>query len=86
MSDTKKKKQFEIPSKFKNVSGFTFTTYSGELMMVFNGFEEERNVPEDFSHSLRGNLGDHRACGSGLVNKKFPKRSNFLQSPESTKE
>ena len=46
MSDIKKKKQFEIPSKFKNVSGFTFTTYGGDLMMVFNGFEEEADLPE----------------------------------------
>lgn len=46
MNDTKKKKQLKIPDKFKNVSAFTFTTYSGELMMVFNGFEEETDLPE----------------------------------------
>lgn len=46
MNNTKKKKQLEIPNKFKNVSGFTFTTYNGELMMIFNGFEEEQDLPE----------------------------------------
>lgn len=46
MSNTRKKKQLEIPNKFKNVSGFTVTTFSNELMMVFNGFEDQDDLPE----------------------------------------
>ena len=46
MSNTRKKKQLEIPNKFKNVSGFTVTTFNNELMMVFNGFEDQDDLPE----------------------------------------
>ena len=42
MNDKDKK----IPSKFKEVTGFSFTTYGGELMIVFSGFEEETDLPE----------------------------------------
>ena len=42
MNDKDKK----IPSKFKEVSGFSFTTYGGELMIVFSGFEDEKDLPE----------------------------------------
>ena len=42
MNDKDKK----IPSKFKEVSGFSFTTYGGELMIVFSGFEDEQDLPE----------------------------------------
>ena len=41
MNDKDKK----IPSKFKEVTGFSFTTYGGELMIVFSGFEEETDLP-----------------------------------------
>lgn len=40
------KKRFKIPEKFKEVTGFSFTTYGGELMIVFNGFEDEKDLPE----------------------------------------
>ena len=33
-------------NKFKNVSGFTVTTFNNELMMVFNGFEDQDDLPE----------------------------------------
>ena len=42
MNDKDKK----IPNKFKEVTGFSFTTYGGELMIVFSGFEEETDLPE----------------------------------------
>ena len=42
MNDKDKK----IPSKFKEVTGFSFTTFGGELMIVFSGFEEETDLPE----------------------------------------
>jgi len=42
----KDKKRFKIPEKFKEVSGFSFTTYGGELMVVFSGFEDEKDLPE----------------------------------------
>ena len=42
MNDKDKK----IPSKFKEVTGFSFTTYGGELMIVFSGFEDETDLPE----------------------------------------
>jgi hypothetical protein len=45
MSNRQKKKLI-IPDKFKNVSGFTITTYNKELMMIFNGFEDESDLPE----------------------------------------
>ena len=28
------------------MSGFSFTTYGGELMIVFSGFEDEKDLPE----------------------------------------
>lgn len=40
------KKKLPVPNKFKNVSGFTITTYNKELMMIFNGFEDEGDMPE----------------------------------------
>ena len=40
------KKRFKIPEKFKEVTGFSFTTYGGELMIVFSGFEDEQDLPE----------------------------------------
>ena len=39
-------KDKKIPSKFKEVTGFSFTTYGGELMIVFSGFEDDRDLPE----------------------------------------
>jgi len=42
----KQKKKLTIPNKFKNVSAFTITTYNGELMMVFNGFEDNEDMSE----------------------------------------
>ena len=32
--------------KYKNISAFTFTTTGKELMVVFNGFEEDEDVKE----------------------------------------
>ena len=46
MNDTKKKKHIPIPEKFKNVTAFSYTTYGGDLMMIFNGFEDEKDLPE----------------------------------------
>ena len=42
----KDKKKFKVPEKFKEVTGFSFTTFGGELMVVFNGFEDEKDLPE----------------------------------------
>jgi len=49
MNDKDKK----IPSKFKEVTGFSFTTYGGELMVVFNGFEDEKDLPEFADYLFR---------------------------------
>ena len=46
MSYTKKKKQLNIPYKFKNVTAFTIHPNQNELMMVFNGFEDEEDLSE----------------------------------------
>ena len=45
MSKTNKKK-FIIPEKFKGVTSFSFTTYGDELMVVFTGFEREKDIGE----------------------------------------
>ena len=42
MSDRDKK----IPDKFKDVTGFTFTTVGGEMMIVFHGFYDDSDMPE----------------------------------------
>ena len=42
MSDRDKK----IPDKFKDVTGFTFTTVGGEMMIVFHGFHDDDDMPE----------------------------------------
>ena len=31
----------KIPDKFKDVTGFTFTTVGGEMMIVFHGFYDD---------------------------------------------
>ena len=49
----KDKKRFKIPEKFKEVTGFSFTTYGGELMVVFNGFEDEQDLPEFADYLFR---------------------------------
>lgn len=36
----------KIKDKFKNVSAFSFTTHGNELMICFNGFEEEEDMKE----------------------------------------
>ena len=35
-----------IKDKFKNISAFSFTTNGNELMICFNGFEEEEDMQE----------------------------------------
>ena len=39
-------KDKKIPDKFKDVTGFTFTTVGGEMMIVFHGFEDDHDMPE----------------------------------------
>ena len=46
MTKTKKKKHIVIPDKFKNVSAFTIHQNQNEMVMVFNGFEEESDLAE----------------------------------------
>ena len=41
-----KQRDKKIPSKFENVTGFTFTTIGGEMMIVFHGFEDDNDMPE----------------------------------------
>jgi hypothetical protein len=36
----------KIPDKFQNVTGFTFTTVGGEMMIVFHGFYDDSDMPE----------------------------------------
>ena len=36
----------KIPDKFKDVTGFTFTTVGGEMMIVFHGFYDDSDMPE----------------------------------------
>ena len=36
----------KIPDKFKDVTGFTFTTVGGEMMIVFHGFHDDDDMPE----------------------------------------
>lgn len=38
--------QMNIKDKYKNISAFTFTTTGKELMVVFNGFEEDEDLKE----------------------------------------
>ena len=40
------KRDKEIPDKFKDVTGFTFTTVGGEMMIVFHGFYDDSDMPE----------------------------------------
>ena len=47
------KKKFIIPEKFKDVTSFSFTTYGNELMVVFNGFEDEQDLPEFADYLFR---------------------------------
>jgi len=47
------KKKLSLPDKFKNVSAFTITTYNQELMMVFNGFECQEDLPEFADYLFR---------------------------------
>lgn len=54
MSKTDKKK-FKIPEKFKSVQSFSFTTYGDELMVVFTGFEQEKDINE-FAEFLFGKI------------------------------
>ena len=54
MSKTNKKK-YIIPEKFKGVTSFSFTTYGNELMVVFNGFEQEEDIGE-FADFLFGKI------------------------------
>lgn len=44
-----------IKDKFKNVSAFSFQTDSHELMICFNGFEEEEDIKE-FANFLFGKI------------------------------
>ena len=53
MNNKDKKKQLELPSKFENVSAFTVTTFNGELMMVFNGFQDHEDMPEFADYVFR---------------------------------
>tara|TARA_R100000697_G_C5375496_1_gene178587 strand:- start:136 stop:330 length:195 start_codon:yes stop_codon:yes gene_type:complete len=41
MNDKDKKKH-----KWNNVTSFSFTTFNGDLMMVFTGFDNEDDLPE----------------------------------------
>ena len=34
----------KIPDKFQDVTGFTFTTVGGEMMIVFHGFYDDFNM------------------------------------------
>ena len=43
----------KIPDKFKDVTGFTFTTVGGEMMIVFHGFEDEQDLPEFADYLFR---------------------------------
>lgn len=36
----------DIKNKFKNLQAFSFTTEAGELMVCFDGFEEEDDIKE----------------------------------------
>ena len=36
----------KIPDKFQDVTGFTFTTVGGEMMIVFHGFHDDEDMPE----------------------------------------
>lgn len=36
----------KLKDKFKNVSAVSFTTYGNDLMICFNGFEEEQDAKE----------------------------------------
>lgn len=44
----KQKLIMKIPNKFKNISAVTFTTYGKELMICFDGFENENDM-KDFA-------------------------------------
>lgn len=36
----------KVKDKFKNISAFSFSTNGGELMICFNGFEDEDDMKE----------------------------------------
>lgn len=40
------KRDKKIPDKFQDVTGFTFTTVGGEMMIVFHGFYDDDDMPE----------------------------------------
>ena len=50
-----KNKKFKIPEKFKDVQSFSFTTFGNELMVVFHGFEQEKDLAE-FADFLFGKI------------------------------
>ena len=43
--DIKKHKDF-VPIKYKNVQGLSFTTRNKELVISFDGFEEDEDIKE----------------------------------------
>ncbi|QIZ21561.1 hypothetical protein E5R92_07175 [Candidatus Pelagibacter giovannonii] len=36
----------KIKDKYKNVSAYSFTTYNNELVVSFDGFEDQRDIIE----------------------------------------
>ena len=36
----------KIKNKFKNISAYSFTTYNNELVVSFDGFEDQRDILE----------------------------------------
>ena len=36
----------KIKNKFKNISAYSFTTYNNELVVSFDGFEDQKDILE----------------------------------------
>ena len=36
----------ELKNKFKNISAYSFTTYNNELVVSFDGFEDQKDILE----------------------------------------
>ena len=62
MNDKDKK----IPNKFKEGTGFSFTTSGGELMIVFSGFEDEQDLPEFADFIFRKIKMNYTSIGQGF--------------------